>query len=185
MNVSARVASLAINKKNNTMKTSYKNQLSVKKNSSTIKKILKQSRSLCLFFAWFAYALIKPSVLFAITPTADNLFGTIEAPEGVKAYQAKVGPDEIGIILFFSNIIRLITIFAGIWTMLNFVLAGWIYITGADDKDAGSKVSTKMLNSVMGLAIVALSYTIAALVGLLIFGNAMYIIQPELQSVLD
>ncbi len=117
--------------------------------------------------------------------TTSPLFGTIEPPVGVEKYQSQIGPGEIGIILFVSNVIRLITIVAGIWTMLNFILAGWLYITSSGDADTGSKVSTKMINSVMGFAIVALSYTIAAIVGLLVFGDASYIINPQLTSVLN
>ncbi len=127
--------------------------------------------------------LFFPLRIFA--QTTDPLFGTIEPPVGVDKYQDQIGPGEIGIILFVSNLIRLVTIVAGIWTMLNFILAGWLYITSSGDSDTGSKVSTKMINSVMGFAIIALSYTIAALVGLLIFGDASYIINPQLTSVLN
>ncbi len=125
---------------------------------------------------WFAL----PQSVWADTP---SVVGTIEPPPGVDKWQAQVGDNDIGIILFLSNMIRLITIVAGIWTMLNFIFAGWIYLTSSGDSSAGEKVSTKMLNSVIGLAIVAFSYTIAAIVGLLIFGDATFIINPKLTSI--
>jgi len=135
-----------------------------------------------LFFGLLFWMLLPMGVS---AQTTSPLFGTIEPPVGVDKYQSQVDSGEIGIILFVSNVIRLITIVAGIWTMLNFVLAGWIYITSSGDSDAGSKVSTKMINSVMGFVIVALSYTIAAIIGLLVFGDASYIINPQLTSVLN
>lgn len=113
-------------------------------------------------------------------------FGTIEPPAGVAEYQSQVDASsgEIGLILFLSNVIRLVTVVAGIWTMFNFIFAGWIYLTSAGDSSAGEKVSQKMTNSMIGLAIVALAYTLAGLAGYLIFGDASYILNPELTTVL-
>lgn len=141
------------------------------------------------FLSFLSIAAMVLSRLFfpfeTFAQTTNPLFGTIEPPVGVDKYQDQIGSGEIGIILFVSNLIRLITIVAGIWTMLNFILAGWLYITSSGDSDTGSKVSTKMINSVMGFALIALSYTLAAIVGLLIFGDASYIINPQLTSVLN
>lgn len=122
-----------------------------------------------------------PSGVFA--EEGENIFGTIEAPPGVDKWQEEVGEGNIGIFLFVSQIIKLITIAAGIWTMFNFILAGWIYITSSGDSSAGEKVSTKMTNSVIGLVIVALSYSIAALLGLIIFGDADFFLNPTLQTI--
>ncbi len=131
----------------------------------------------------FNYLLLLASFLPIFLPKPISAqFGKIDPPVGVSSYQAKVGADEIGIIAFASNLVRLITIVAGIWMMINFITAGWIYLTGEGDSSAGEKVSKKILNSVMGMAIIAFSYTIAAIIGLLIFGDASYIIQPTLES---
>ena len=113
----------------------------------------------------------------------ENIFGTIKAPPGVDKWQSQVGSEQIAIFLFVSQIIKLVTIVAGIWTMFNFILAGWTYITANGDSSAGEKVSTKMTNSVIGLLIVALSYSIAALLGLLIFGEADFFLNPTLQTI--
>ena len=125
-----------------------------------------------------------PQKLLAQTDT-PNIFGTIAPPAGVDIYQDKVGSGEIGIILFLSNIIRLITVAAGIWTMFNIISAGWIYLTAAGDASATEKVSAKITNSIIGLGIVALAYTIAGAVGYFIFGDASYILNPQLFTILD
>lgn len=116
-----------------------------------------------------------------ITPPSSDIFGTIEAPAGVAKYNEQAGG--IGLILFASNLIRVATIVAGIWVMINFILAGWMYITSSGDSKANSEASSKMTNSIIGLVIIVAAYTIAALLGLIIFGDASYIINPKIQGV--
>lgn len=140
-------------------------------------RLIKRIRIMCFLLLQFVF----PSLAFA-DGDVESLIGRIDPPPGVDVWQDQVGDDEIAIILFLSNIITLITIVAGIWTMLNFIMAGWIYITSSGDSSAGEKVATKMTNSVMGLAIVALSYTIAGIIGYLIFGDATFIINPKIQG---
>lgn len=144
-----------------------------------IKLKCKQWSQLALWFASLAlWPLVKPGQIWA--QGTDEVFGTIEAPQGVEKYNQQA---DIGIILFLSKIIRLATIVAGIWTLFNFILAGWIYLTKAGDSSAGQEVSQKILNSVIGLVIVAMAYSIAGLIGLLIFGDASYILQPTLTPI--
>ncbi len=114
----------------------------------------------------------------------SDIFGPINPPPGVAEYNEAAG-GEIGIIKFLSSLIRLATIVAGIWTMINFILAGWTYIISSGDPSANEKASKQMINSVIGLVIVALAYTIAAALGLIIFGDASYIINPPLTTVDD
>lgn len=119
------------------------------------------------------------STVSAQTP-ASSIFGKIEPPPGVNKYQTQVGGDNIGLILFLSNLVRLITIVAGIWTMFNFVLAGIAYISASGDAGKTEKAAKNITNSIIGLAIIAFSYTIAGLAGYLIFGDASYILNPQL-----
>lgn len=118
------------------------------------------------------------------TLSDSSIFGSINPPAGVDKFNQAAG-GEIGIIIFLSSLIRLATIVAGIWVMINFILAGWTYITNPGDSSVNEKVSKKLINSVIGLAIVALAYTIAAAIGYIIFGDAGYIINPELTTIED
>jgi len=117
----------------------------------------------------------------------DSIFGKISPPAGVAAYQAKVKNDKgtIGLILFISNLIKLITVVAGVWTMFNFISAGWIYLNAAGDASANEKASQLMTNSVIGLVIIATSYTLAGIVGYLIFDDAGFILNPDLTTISD
>jgi hypothetical protein len=69
--------------------------------------------------------------------------------------------------------------------MFNIILAGWIYLTSSGDASAHEKVSSKLINSVIGLALVAFAYTIAAAIGFIIFGDAGYIINPDITTIND
>ena len=108
---------------------------------------------------------------------AQGIFGQISPPAGVAKYQEKVVADggTIGLIIFISNLIKLVTVVAGVWTLFNFISAGWIYLNAAGDSSANEKASQLMTNSVIGLVIIAASYTIAGLVGYLIFDDAGFI----------
>ena len=116
-----------------------------------------------------------------IEPQADPIFGQIEAPQGVAQLNDQ---DEsgMGLILFISNIIKIATIVAGVWTMFNFIIAGFTYITSANDSGKIAKIGESLTNSVVGLVIIVASYTIAAIIGLLIFGDATYIISPQIPT---
>jgi hypothetical protein len=117
----------------------------------------------------------------ATTAPLNDAIGEIDAPPGVSNYNAQAGG--IGIILFFSNLIKLITVVAGIWTMLNFILAGFTYVTSADNPSAIEKIGSKLSLSVVGLAIIVASYLIAAIIGLILFNDASFIINPEIPSI--
>lgn len=118
--------------------------------------------------------------------TGEDVFGTIQAPAAVAKYNAaakSVTGSDIGLVLFVSNMIRIATIIAGVWVMVNFILAGWTYIISTGDSKAHSDASSKMTFSLVGLAIIVGSYTLAALIGLVFFGDATYILNPKLTGV--
>lgn len=121
----------------------------------------------------------------AAPPTTD-IFGEIEAPEGVKKYNtdSRAGTEGIGVVLFLATVLRFVTLVAGIWTLINFVFAGWIYITSEGNSKAGADVSAKMTNTAVGLVIIATSYTIAGLISYLIFGDPKFILQPTFQGII-
>lgn len=114
----------------------------------------------------------KLTTLLATSP----VFGTIDAPPGVSSYDKGAGG--FGLTLFISNLIKLATIAAGLWTLLNIVLAGYEYITGSGDSGAHQKVRQKITMSIIGLAIIVFSYTLMAIIGLIFFGDAGYILSP-------
>lgn len=112
--------------------------------------------------------------------SAKDIFGTIEAPQGIAAYGNLEGG---GLLLFISNIIRISTVIAGVWVMINFILAGWKYVTSAGDSKAPAEAASMMTHSLIGLALIVGAYTIAGVIGLVFFGDATYIISPTFTGV--
>ncbi len=120
-----------------------------------------------------------PRAVLAQAGEADGILGTIEPPEGVKQYNEQAG-GQVGLVLFASNIIRVITIGAGVWVMFNFIMAGFKFVMSFGNVKAYDEVRDSVLWSLVGLVIIAISYTLAAIVGLLFFGDAMFILNPKL-----
>lgn len=111
-----------------------------------------------------------------MNPTS-NPFGTITNP--LPKYGSALGASG-GLILFFTNILRLVFVVAGILAFLNFILAGFQYMTAAGDAKALSAAWARIWQSLLGLVILAGSFALAALFGYLIFGDAGFILNPKI-----
>lgn len=111
----------------------------------------------------------------------NNVFGNVDAPQGVQLFNVR-SDSGIGLIPFISNLIKLATIVAGIWVMINIILAGYTYITSSGDTAAHGKVKDKITMSIIGLIIIVAAYTITAIIGLLFFGDAGYILSPNISG---
>lgn len=105
---------------------------------------------------------------------ARDIVGIITNP--LKSY----GDFNIGIVLFFSNILRLVFVVAGIYALLNFIIAGYQYMTAGGDTKALTAAWNRIWQTLLGLIIIVGSFALAALFGYLIFGNAMFILNPKI-----
>ena len=127
-------------------------------------------------FKKIAATLQEKSIAFSLIAFE---FGTIDKPQGIDRFESGV-EGEIGILTFFSSLLQVATVIAGLWVLLNFILAGYEYITSQGDTGAHAKVRQKLTNSVMGLVIIAISYTVIAVLGLILFGSASYFLNPQI-----
>lgn len=122
------------------------------------------------------------SLIFTALAAASPVFGEVSPPPGVKDYDAaaKAAGGEIGLVLFLSNIIKAVAIVGGLFVMVNILYAGWIYISSSGDASAHEKVANTVTYSVIGLAIIVSSYAAAMLAGVIFFGDAGFIISPNI-----
>lgn len=129
----------------------------------------------------FSLIIILPSQVMAVE---GSVFGPIEAPAGVAELNTQAGEagSNIGLLIFVSNMIKLASVAAGVWVLFNFITAGFTYITATGDSSAYSKVGEKLALSVTGLLLIVAAYTIAGILGLIIFGDATYIINPQIPT---
>lgn len=86
-----------------------------------------------------------------------------------------------GIMVFLNSLLKIVFIVAGLWAFLNLILAGYQFISaGGDAKQIGNAWS-RIWQSLLGLLIIVASFLIAAIIGILLFGNPTAILQPTLQ----
>ncbi len=83
-----------------------------------------------------------------------------------------------GVGLFITNILRLFFVAAGVYALLNFIIAGYSYMNAAGDTKKLSAAWSRIWQSLIGLVIIVGSFAIASLFGYLIFGRADFILNP-------
>lgn len=108
---------------------------------------------------------------------AQDVVGTIENPLAQTA-PSYSGLGGIG--LFITNILRIFFVAAGIYALLNFLTAGFQFMTAGGDSKAIDKAWSKIWQSLMGLVLIVGSFAIAAIFGQLVFGRADFMLNPQI-----
>lgn len=112
------------------------------------------------------------SPVWAGAPT--DPFGTIKNP----ATGGSFGPKG-SLIIFLNNVLRLIFVIAGIYAFIRIILSGLLFINAAGDTKKITQAWDSIWQSLLGLVIIVGSFALAALMGLLLFGDAKAILQPQ------
>ena len=113
---------------------------------------------------------------------ADNIFGGITPPAAIQKFVVPnkgVGHPG-GLIILFNNILRLLIVVAGIYALLNFILAGYAFMSAGGDPKLIDKAWAKIWQSLVGLLIIAISFALTALIGQLLFGSPTAILNPTI-----
>lgn len=106
---------------------------------------------------------------------ASNIIGTV--PNPLPAY-GDVSNQGGGIVGLLSNILRLVFVGAGIYALVNLIIAGFQYMTAGGDAKILTAAWNRIWQTLLGLIIIVGSFALAALFGYLIFGDAGYILNP-------
>lgn len=114
-----------------------------------------------------------------LADAANSIIGTVTNPLPA-SYQNLGGSSGSagGLILFFTNVIRLIFVVAGIYAFLNFIFAGFQYMNAAGDAKALSAAWERIQWTLLGLVILVGSFAITAVLSQLLFGNPTFILNP-------
>lgn len=104
---------------------------------------------------------------------ASSIVGTVTSP-------LPYGDVTKGLVPFFTNILRIFFVVAGILAFINFILAGFQYMTAAGDAKALQAAWDRIWQSLLGLILIVGSFALAALFGYLIFGDAGFILNPKI-----
>lgn len=86
-----------------------------------------------------------------------------------------------GLFSLLNVFFKMAIIVASIYTLLNFILAGYGFLSASGDPKNIAKAWDKIWQSIVGLLIIAGSLVIAIVIGYLVFGrdNATLLISPR------
>lgn len=105
----------------------------------------------------------------------SNPLGNVQPPVGVINFD---GGNLSGLSIFITILIRLIIIGASVYGLINLALAGYAFISAGGDPKQIADAWAKIWQTILGIAISAGSLVIAALIGLIFFGDATAILNP-------
>lgn len=111
-----------------------------------------------------------------------QIFGTVNPPyEGTYGGLSggRIGPN-FGLLLFLNNALRLIFVVGGLLFFFNLVFAGFQFLNAGGDPKAIEQAWNKILQSIIGLLIIVISFVIAAVIGVLMFGNASALLNVKI-----
>jgi len=104
-----------------------------------------------------------------------SIFGCITNPLPVDPTNKAPGG---GLISLLNNILRLIFVASGIYAFVRVVLAGLKFMSAGGDSKAIEAAWNSIWQSILGVVIIISSLALAALMGLVLFGDATAILQP-------
>jgi hypothetical protein len=111
---------------------------------------------------------------FYILAAENGLFGEVKPPANIIGFK---GLKEGGLTIFINNILKLLIVGAGIFAVINLVLAGYAFMSAGDDPKKVAGAWAKIWQTIMGLAFAAGAFVLAAIFGQLIFGDYNALLQ--------
>ena len=109
--------------------------------------------------------------------TQSNIFGEIKAPE----HLSKIGTIEGGALGLVLNLfIKIVIIGAAVYALINLLVAGYAFMSAGDDPQKMAGAWQKIWVTLLGLALTAGAFVLAAIFGQLLFGKWEFLLQPEI-----
>lgn len=106
---------------------------------------------------------------------STDIIGTVQNPN--PTYGSVAGG---GLILFLTNILRLVFVAAGVFAFVNLIIAGFQYMGAGGDAKQLESAWGRIWGSLLGLILVVGSFALAALFGYILFGHADFILNPTI-----
>lgn len=109
----------------------------------------------------------------------SDIIGEIRPPAPVQGTYGVLG-EGAGLTGFLSDMIVLITIVGGIWFLINILIGGFTLITSNGDSKKMAEFGTRLSMMIVGLILMVGAPLIAALIGFMVFGDTMALLNPTL-----
>lgn len=119
--------------------------------------------------------------LAASNPAIEKLFGKISPPPSVGAQYIN---DPLSGLIHIGNVgLTIVMVVAALYCLLNFLFAGYDYITSNGDAKKTALANARISNAVIGLIIIVLTPLAGLLLGLIIFKDPMAILSPTIPTI--
>lgn len=112
---------------------------------------------------------------------AENPFGTVTLPGNLSEKYGTEGGPALGKII--QIVIMILIVGAGLYALINFVLAGYSFLSAGDDPKKITGAWAKIWQTALGLAVAAGAFVLAAIFGQLIFGKWDFILNPTITPI--
>lgn len=106
---------------------------------------------------------------------ANGIFGTITPPAPIAG---TTGSEGIGKLL--NLVFRSMIVIAGVYALFNLIFAGYAFLSAGDDAKKVAGAWARIWQSMLGLAIAAGAFVLAAIFGQLIFNRWDFILNPQI-----
>jgi hypothetical protein len=107
----------------------------------------------------------------------DSVFGKITAPAFLGTLTAT---DFFGKLL--DRTVKLLIIGAGIYAVVNLILAGYSFMSAGDDPKKVGAAWSMIYQTIIGLAVAAGSLVLAAIFSELLFGDPLFLLKPTIPT---
>jgi len=104
-----------------------------------------------------------------------NIIGPVTRPN-LSFYNQTAGRIE-GLSLFLSFAARSLILLSGVYALFNLILAGYAFLSAADDPKKIQGASSRVLHSLLGILFATGSVVMAAIFGKIIFNDWGYLLQ--------
>ncbi len=114
-----------------------------------------------------------------LADTVPTVMGQVTPPIGTPTFTS---PEE-GLVKMLNVALQAVLIVAGIFTLINFILAGYSYISANGDPKKVAQANLKMTYTAIGLVIIVLTPLLAAIIGITVFGRWDAILNPQFTKI--
>ena len=107
-------------------------------------------------------------------------FGTIKAPAGIATKFG--GVEQGGLGTFINMIFNLLVVVAGLYAVINLITAGYAFMSAGDDPKKVQGAWAKIWQTLLGLAVAAGAFVLAAIFGKLLFDDYGALLKPVIPT---
>lgn len=86
----------------------------------------------------------------------------------------------VGPVILMNSVLKIVFIIAGLWAFINFIIAGYGFMSAGGESKNISKAWDRIWQSFIGLLFIVGSFLLAAIAGVLLFHDPTAILQPTL-----